>query len=76
MTKTEIVKQHLAANEYRAALRIAKTFKIGLTREEQRILQYAYECMVYPSSYRQLGRDVECTIKQGIQLLLKIYASK
>lgn len=76
MTKTEIVRHHVAANDYRAALKIAKTFRLGLTREEQRTLQYAYECMVYPDSYRQLGRDIDTTISQGIQLLLKFYASE
>ena len=51
MTKTETVKEHVSAKEYKAALKIAKTFRIGLTREEQRALQHAYECMVYPNCY-------------------------
>ena len=74
MTKSEIVKRHVAAHEYQAALRIARTFRLGVSREERRLLQCAYECMLYPDMYRQIGRDVETTISQGIQLLTKIYA--
>ena len=74
MTKTEIVRQHIASKDYKAALRIAKTFKIGLTREEQRMLQYAHECIVYPESYEQLGRDIEKTISDGIELLVLRFA--
>jgi len=74
MTKTEIVKQHVANNEFKVALRIARTFRIDLTKEEQRALQVAYECFVYPESYRQIGRDIDATIAGGIELLERIYA--
>jgi len=74
MSKTSILRSHIAKREYKSALRIAKTFRIGISKEDQRTLQYAYECLVFPDQYRQLGRDVEAAISQGIQLLLNIYA--
>jgi hypothetical protein len=68
-SKTSIVKDHVATGDYHHALKIAKTFRIGLTRDEQRAIQYAYECMVHADSYRQLGRDIDETISQGVKVL-------
>lgn len=69
MTKTETVKQMFLSGNHKAALRIAKDFKIGITRQEASDMQLAYECMVHGSFYRQLGKDIDAAIKQGIAVL-------
>lgn len=69
MTKTETVKQMFLSGNHKAALRIAKDFKIGITRQEASDMQLAYECMVHGSFYRQLGKDTDAAIKKGIAVL-------
>ena len=66
MTKTETVKRMFLSGNQKAALRIAKDFKIGITRQEASDMQLAYECMVHESFYRQLGTDTDAAIKKGI----------
>ena len=41
MTKTEIVKQMFLLGNHKVALRIAKDFKIGITRQEANDMQLA-----------------------------------
>ena len=67
MTKTEIVKQMFLSGNHKAALRIAKDFKIGITRQEANDMQLAYECMVHGSFYRQLGKDADAAIKKVLR---------
>lgn len=66
MTKTETVKQMFLSGNRKAALRLAKDFKIGITRQEANDMQLAYECMVHGEFYRQLGMDTDEAIKKGI----------
>lgn len=66
MTKTETVKQMFLSGNRKAALRMAKDFKIGITRQEANDMQLAYECMVHGEFYRQLGMDTDEVIKKGI----------
>lgn len=66
MTKTETVKQIFLSGNCKAALRIAKDFQLGISREEASDMQLAYECMVHGEFYRQLGTDIDEAIKKGI----------
>lgn len=67
--KSDKVRRLVSEGDYKAALRIAKDFKLGLTKKEGDAMKFAYECMVYPDFYRQVGRNVEQTIEQGIEVL-------
>ena len=69
MTKTETVKQMFLSGNCKAALRIAKDFRIGVTKQEANDMQLAYECMVHESFYRQLGTGTDAAIKRGIATL-------
>ncbi|MDH5185114.1 MAG: hypothetical protein OEX12_14625 [Gammaproteobacteria bacterium] len=72
MKKTELVRQHIQSGETKEALRIAKTFRLGLTTEERDLLVRGYECIVNPGFYRQIGRDTEkATLDAQIILHLK-----
>lgn len=65
----------VAAGDYRKALSIAKDFRLGMSSEERDALQVAYECMVWPDFYRQVGRDVGYEISAGVMVLEKIYGA-
>lgn len=72
MTKTETVKQMYLSGNCKAALRIAKDFHIGITKQEANDMQLAYECMVHESFYRQLGKDTDAAIRKGISTLKSV----
>lgn len=70
--KAERVRSLIAQENYRAALSGAKDFRIGVTKEQRSIMARAYECMVHPDFYRQIGKDIEKCIQAGIAVLQEI----
>ena len=67
--KSDMVRELVAAGDYKKALSIAKGFKIGFTKEEQSTMTRAHECMVHPGFYSQLVIDEEKAIKAGIEII-------
>lgn len=66
ITKTDKARNFLKIGDYKSCLRILKSFRIGFSKEEKRILEIAYECLSGKDSfYRQLGIDVFDSINQG-----------
>lgn len=58
-TKTQQVQDSFAAGNFQDGLRIAKTFKLGLTKEEQAQIVRGYECKVRPDFFRAIKKDPE-----------------
>lgn len=56
--QTDIVREAVKAGEWKKALRIAKDFRINVTKEQRDTMSRAYECMVHPEFYRQIGTDI------------------
>lgn len=73
--KSDAVRRLVAAGDYRKALSIAKDFRLGMSCEERDALRMAYECMVWPDFYRQVGRDVGYEIDTGVMVLVKLYGA-
>lgn len=73
--KSDVVRRLVAAGEYRKALSIAKDFRLGISRDEQNAMRLAYECMVWPDFYRQVGRDVGHEISTGVTVLVRLYGA-
>lgn len=71
--KSDMVRELIAAGDYKKALRIAKGFKIGFTKEEQSTMTRAHECMVHPGFYSQLGIDEANAIEAGIEIIKRAY---
>ena len=53
--KTDIVREAIAIGDLKKALRIAKGFRINVTKEQRELMTRAYECMIHPEFYRQIG---------------------
>lgn len=71
-TKLQQVKDAGLSGDWAGALRIASRFyDLG---EDQAAIKRAHECMVRPSFYRQLGRDPEAAVQEGIAVLRRRYA--
>ena len=73
MKKTELVRQAIAAGDMKKALRIAKGFRIRVTAEQRDAMARAYECMMYPEFYRQIGTDIPNAIAKGVDIVKTLY---
>lgn len=67
-TKAQQARELFNTGDHKGALRLAKGFKLGLTKDEQKTLGTGYECMVNPSFYQQLGKDPAQCIEQAKQV--------
>lgn len=66
--KTELAREAFEQGNVKEALRIAKTFRIGLTKADRDAIVRGYECMVHPQFYRDLGKTPENEIEKGVQV--------
>lgn len=71
--KTDIVREAIKTGDMKKALRIAKDFRINVTKEQREKMSRAYECMVHPDFYKQIGTDVMGAINTGKQTLALLY---
>lgn len=71
--KSEIVRAAVRERDWKKALQIAKDFRIGVTQTQRDKMARAYECIVYPDFYRQIGVDIPESIEQG-KAIVKEYA--
>ena len=74
--KSDVVRRLVREQDDRSALRIVKGFRLGISRDDLDAMRLAYECMVNPGFYRQLGRDPAAEIKRGIGVLVRLYGSE
>lgn len=72
--KTDIVRADIRQRSWKEALRIAKDFRIGVTQEQRDTMCRAYECIVHPEFYRQIGIDIPEAIRKGKLVLLELYS--
>lgn len=72
--KTDIVRADIRQRSWKEALRLAKDFRIGVTQEQRDTMCRAYECIVHPEFYRQIGIDIPEAIRKGKLVLLELYS--
>lgn len=73
-TKTNKAISLLQCGDFKAALTIFSTFRIGFTKEEQRTLKIASESLSGNSSfYRQLGIDTDKAIEKSKSIITSKY---
>lgn len=71
--KSDIVREAVRKQDWKKALQIAKDFRIGVTQEQRSMMARAYECIVHPDFYQQIGIDILEAIEQG-KAIVKEYA--
>ena len=72
-TKRSQVIQALKNKDYKKALKIAKTFRIELNKEQNSIVTRGYESLTNPRFYKSLGQNIEQNIQDAIDILLLVY---
>ena len=70
--KTDKVRSLIAAGDFKTALRGAKDFHIGVSKEQRSVMRRAYEAIVHPEFYRQIGKNIEECVQAGISVLREI----
>lgn len=73
--KSDMVREAVKAEDFKKALRIAKDFRINITREQRSIMTRAYECMVHPEFYLQIGTDISGAIAKGKEVVSCLYGA-
>lgn len=73
--KSDIVRDAVKEGEWKKALRIAKDFRINVSREQKNAMARAYECMVHPEFYRQIGIDIAGAIAKGKEVVSCLYGA-
>ena len=73
--KSDVVRRLVRERDYRSALRIAKEFRLGISKEDRDAMRLAYECMVSPEFYRQLDQDPKAGIECGVSVLVRLYGN-
>ena len=72
MTKVEEARNYFNQGKVKEALRIAKDFRIGTTKEDRSVMARAYECIVHPDFYLSINVDIEKAIEFGVEVLKNI----
>ena len=71
--KSDTVREAVREQNWKKALQTAKDFHIGVTQEQRNKMARAYECIVHPDFYQQIGVDIPEAIEQG-KAIVKEYA--
>lgn len=73
--KSDIARDAVREGDFKKALRIAKGFRINITVEERDKMSRAYECIVHPEFYRQIGTDIPKAIAEGKEVVSRLYGA-
>lgn len=76
-TKTMQVQMAVASGDWKTAMKIAATFRVGYSKDEQRTIQIAKECFTGKQDfYIQLGLDTASITEQAKHLIFKKYGKE
>ena len=64
--KTEVVRSLVRSGELKQALKIAKDFRLGISKPDSDAMKLAYECMVHERFYKQLGYNLSEKVAEGV----------
>lgn len=71
--KTEVVRSLVRSGELKQALKIAKDFRLGISKPDSDAMELAYECMVHERFYQQLGYNLSEKVAEGVEVLKRLY---
>lgn len=74
--KSDAVRRLVAAGDYKAALRIAKDFRLGITKEQRSDMIRGFECMTDSKRfYQSIGCDPAKIAQKGIETVISLYGT-
>lgn len=72
-SKSDAVRRLVKIGAWNDALAIAKSFRLGITKEQHSAIVRAHECSHYPEFYKEVGYDVNDLIQNGCDVLVALY---
>ncbi len=72
MSKSEVVRNYIKSENWKEALREAKDFRIGVSKEQRSVMARAYECIVHPQFYISIGKNINECIEAGKKVLQEV----
>ena len=73
--KSDMVRRLVREERYKEALRIAKDFHFGISREDSDSMKRGYECMVWPEFYRSIGKDPKEPADKAVETVIRLYGA-
>lgn len=73
--KTDKVRRLVATGRYKDALRIAKDFRLGISKTDSDDMRRGYECIVHPAFYQSIGMDTAQIAKKGVDTVIRLYGT-
>lgn len=70
--KSDLVREAVKNGNFKQALKIAKDFRINITKEDREKMSRAYECIVHPDFFKQIGIDIPSAINEGEEVVTSI----
>lgn len=72
--KSDAVRRLVASGDYKAALRIAKDFRLGISKQQSDDMIRGYECMTSNARfYESLGLDTAKIAQKGVETVQSLY---
>lgn len=71
--KSDLVREAVKKGDFKQALKIAKDFRINITKEDREKMSRAYECIVHPNFFKQIGMDIQSAIIAGEEVVTRLY---
>lgn len=75
-TKTQKLKNLVQAGQMKEALKLAKDFKKYPKAGQRLSVARAWEALVRPESYKQIGKDPDALVDAGIQVIMEVYGKQ
>ena len=72
MSKSDLVRQYIGKEQWKEALREAKDFRIGVSKEQRSVMARAYECIIHPAFYISIGKNINECIEAGKKVLQEV----
>lgn len=72
MSKSDLVRQYIGNCQWKEALREAKDFRIGVSKEQRSVMARAYECIIHPQFYISIGKNINECIEAGKKVLQEV----
>lgn len=72
MSKSDLVRQYIGNGQWKEALREAKDFRIGVSKEQRSVMARAYECIIHPQFYISIGKNINECIEAGKKVLQEV----
>lgn len=71
--KTNQVRRMVATGDYKGALKIAKGFLLGITKDDSDAMRRGYEAMWNPAFYQSIGMNPVEVAQNGVNTVIRLY---